>query len=93
MKDRASRLWVAVLITAMDSAVSGQLVGGIWPVWSESAWIRSVLILTIILWTSSAAILWLHVAFDFLACQLERRGASLRSCGALPHEGQRPTNV
>ena len=84
MGDRTTRFWVAVLLTGMDVAVLQHFFGVIWLAWSGVEWIRVVLLLTLALWTGSAAVLWLHVYYDLRQLLYEKRSARTLNVAPMP---------
>jgi hypothetical protein len=67
------RLWVAILLTGLDIAVFEHFWGAIWLALAAIAWIRVVLVLLLVVWTGSAAVLWLHVFYDIRQILHQRR--------------------
>ena len=58
-----TRFWIAGLVTGMDIAVFEHFFDVIWLAWSGVEWIRVVLFLTLVSWTSAAAVLCLLVYY------------------------------
>jgi hypothetical protein len=58
-----TRFWIAGLVTGMDIAVFEHFFDVIWLAWSGVEWIRVVLFLTLVSWTSAAPVLCLHVYY------------------------------
>lgn len=94
MADRTSRHWVAILITVMNVTVFERFSTNPWLALSSVDWIRVGLGLTVILWTGSAAIIWLHVFYDLRQFLHERRAAAfVRAKSDVPSEQGGPFNV
>jgi hypothetical protein len=93
MGDRTTRFWVAVLLTGMDIAVYAHFFGVIWQAFSGVGPIRVALLLTLVLWTGSAAVLWLHVYYDLRLWLHERRNAFAPAPTSLPSEVRRDSDV
>jgi hypothetical protein len=93
MNDRSTRVSVAVLLTSIDIAVFNHFSGTIWMAFSDVSWIRITITLTILVWTASAAVLWLHIAYDARQLLYECRvDAALRSSNK-PNEMRRDCDV
>jgi hypothetical protein len=57
----------------LDIAVFEHFWGAIWLAWAGIAWIRAALVLLLVVWTGSAAVLWLHVSYDIRQLLNQRR--------------------
>jgi hypothetical protein len=93
MGDRTTRFWVAVLLTGMDIAVYVHFFGAIWQVFSGVGPIRVALLLTHVVWTGSAAVLWLHVYYDLRLWLHERRNAFAFDPPSIPSDVRRESDV
>jgi len=93
MGDRTTRFWVAVLLTCMDIAVYVHFFGAIWQAFSGVRPIRVALLLTLAVWTGSAAVLWLHVYYDLRLWLYGRRNAFALDPSPLPSDVRRESDV
>ena len=94
MGDRTSRLWVAILITVMD-VTAHRFFSHPWLALSPVFWLRVALSLTLIVWTGSAAVIWLHVCYDSRQFFYERRvsAAFAHANSKVPSDLGGPVNV
>lgn len=58
-----TRFWIAGLLTGIDIAVFEHFFDVTWLAWSGVEWIRVVLFLALVSWTSSAAVPSVHVYY------------------------------
>ena len=93
MGNRTTRFWVAVLLTGMDIAVYVDFFGAIWQAFSGVGPIRVALLSTLVVWTGSAAVLWLHVYYDLRLLLYERRNAFAPDRPSIPNDVRRESDV
>jgi membrane protein YdbS with pleckstrin-like domain len=93
MRGRTNRLAIAVLLTLVDVAVGKYYCGVIWQAFSQDLFARAALLGLLCLWILSAAVLWLHVAYDLRQTLRERDGRLAFSATTIPAEPERDTNV
>jgi hypothetical protein len=77
----------------MDIAVYVHFFGAIWQVFSDVVPIRVALVVTLVVWTGSAAVLWLHVYYDLRRWLYERRSAFALDPSSIPSDIRRESDV
>jgi hypothetical protein len=87
MQERAKRLGIAILLTAVDVIAFNSYSGAIWQVWGRDPWAKAALLGLLALWIVSAAVLWIHVSYDLRQTLRERYRAMA------PNELRRDSDV
>jgi hypothetical protein len=93
MRGRTNRLAIAVLLTLVDVASGEYYCGVIWQTCSQDPFARAALLGLLCLWIASAAVLWLHVAYDLRQTLRERDGGVAFNVAMVPVEPERDSNV
>ena len=93
MRGRTNRLAIAVLLTLVDVAAGKCYCGVIWQAFSQDLFARAALLGLLCLWITSAAVLWLHVAYDLRQTLPERDGGLVFKATTIPAESGRDSDV
>ena len=93
MRGRTNRLAIAILLTLADVAAGKYYCGAIWQAFSQDLFARGALLGLLCLWIASAAVLWLHVAYDLRQTLRERGGGLVPNATTISAESERDTNV
>lgn len=93
MRGRRNRLPIAVLLTLVDVASGKYYCGVIWQAFSRDLFARAALLGLLCFWIASAAVLWLHVAYDLRQPLRERDGRLAFNAATVRVEPERDCNV
>jgi hypothetical protein len=93
MRGRTNRLAIAVVVTIIDVAPGDYYCRVIWQVFARDLFARAALLGLLCLWIASAAVLWLHVAYDLRQTLRERDGRLAFNIATVPVEPERDSNV
>jgi hypothetical protein len=93
MQGRASRLAIAILLTAGDFAIFRSCSGVIWQTWGHTRLARADLVGLLAIWIAPAAVIWFHVSNDLLQTLHQRNCGSLSAQDLVPREPRRDSDV
>lgn len=93
MQGRATRLAIAILLTAGDIAIFRSCSGVIWQTWGHTQLAKADLVGLLAIRIASAAVIWFHVSNDLLQTLHQRNGGSLPARELVPREPRRDSNV
>ena len=93
MSGRPRRLAIAVVLTIVDVAACNYYGHFIWQAFARDLFAKGALLGLLYLWIASAAVIWLHVAYDLRQILRERDGRLAFDVTTIPAEPERDTNV
>jgi hypothetical protein len=93
MRKRATRLVIAFVLTVTDVAIFNWCAGDIWQVLGQSPLAQLDLIALLILWISSAAVIWFHITNDVRQTLRELNPALSQDASREPSELRRDSDV
>jgi hypothetical protein len=93
MRGRPRRLDIAVVLSIVDVAACNYYCQFIWQAFARDLFAKGALIGLLCLWIASAAVIWLHVAYDLRQALRERDYWLALDAATTSTEAGRDSNV